>query len=254
MRSFFVLLLCAFAWAFEARVALPILEVNDQTLITPAMDLRRGESGFVVHELDSLHSMIIARAVVVGVQNNRATLALQPYRVFDNASMPLPLNTPQVGDQAIFRAFSNRAFAIAPNQQVYQAVVARYPNIEWFHPDLFAAFLANQGRAAPTMEHFREICDAYAVGVVYLVRKNLGELRDCQTFAVLKQDLLDVEPSEPMKPFFSRLGNMERSWIGFLRRDPKMTDYFQYYDNLIREQARKDRMGIAHIIDNRTAE
>lgn len=249
MRIFFFLLFCAFAGAFENKISLPILEVSEQTITTPAMNLRRGESGFVLHQLDSAHAMILARAVVVAIDDNRARLALQPLELFDNPSMPTPLLTPEVGDQVILRVFYNRAFAIAPNQQVYRAVTAQYPNIEWLHPDLFAAFLANQGRAAPTMEHFREICNAYATGVVYLVRENVGELRDCQTFAILHSDSLPSS-EEQIKPFFSRLGNMERSWLGFLRRDPKITNYYHYYDSLVHDFARANR-DIADVIEHR---
>lgn len=250
MRLFlFFLLFCALAHAFENKISLPILEVSGQTITTPAMNLRRGESGFVLHQLDSTHSMMLARAVVVAIEDSRATLALRPLELFENRSMPLPLLAPKVGDQVVLRAFYNRAFAIAPNQQIYRAITAQYPNIEWLHPDLFAAFLANQGRAAPTMEHFREICNAYATGVVYLVRENIGELRDCQTFALLRQDAISSN-EEQIKPFFSRLGNMERSWIGFLRRDPQVIDYYRYYNEIVHEFARANR-DIADVIEQK---
>lgn len=247
MRILLFLLFCALASAFENKISLPILEAEEQFVFTPAMNLRRGESGFVLHQLDSTHTMMLARAVVVAIEDSRAKLALRPLELFDNPSMPLPLLAPQVGDQVVLRAFYNRAFAIAPNQQIYRAITAQYPNIEWLHPDLFAAFLANQGRAAPTMEHFHEICNAYATDIVYLVRENIGELRDCRTFALLRQDRIP-SGEEQIKPFFSRLGNMERSWLGFLRRDPQMIDYYRYYNALIHEFARANR-DIADVIE-----
>ncbi len=246
---FFCCILGALAHAFENKISLPILEVHEQTITTPAMNLRRGESGFVLHQLDSTHTMMLARAVVVRVEDSRATLALRPLELFENRAMPLPLLAPQVGDQVVLRAFYNRAFIIAPNQQVYRAIAAQYPNIEWLHPDLFAAFLANQGRAAPTMEHFHEICNAYATDIVYLVRENSGELRDCRTFALLRRDTI-ASNEEQIKPFFSRLGNMERSWIGFLRRDPQVIDYYRYYDDLIHEFARANK-DIADVIEQK---
>lgn len=250
VRFFYALLLVGFLNAFDKRISLPILETQNHDIYTNSTDLRIGESGFVIRQFDQQHSMIISRAVVVAIENDRAKLSLLPYQLFENQSMPLPMLVPQKDDYVIFRAFFNRAFLIAPNQQLYLDVTERYSNVEWLHPDLFAAFLMSQGKSAPSLADFKEICSLYATGVVYLIRSNQGELRDCQSFALLKQDTLNTNNSEQMKPFFSRLGNIERSWIGFLLGDAKIGDYYLYYNDVIRGAAESNGLNLFNAIIN----
>ncbi|MGP1449533.1 MAG: plasminogen-binding N-terminal domain-containing protein [Wolinella sp.] len=247
MRPIFALLFfvytAVFASPFGNKIAVPILELDGNGFAyVPAFDLRVGESGEIIRWLDRDHSVIIARAAVVELNNGRAKVAFERFDTLDQRAFPDPQFTPQKNDEVIFRAFYDRAFLIAPSQELYQKVQSAYPEVSWQHPDLFASHLLDKGNHAPNIKDFRDICNAYNAGIVYIVNLNEGQARDCQTFGLLKHDYITgrVAVEERMKPFFSRLGNVEQSWFSFIVGGVAVDDYYRYYDALLKGEIKDE--------------
>ncbi len=222
-----------FAHSLGNRVSVPILEVHDDKVFVPAMDLKIGETGFILHYFNEEHYAIIARAFVVGLRNNQAEMVFKHFDTFEHNSFPHLALKPKIGDKIVLRNFYHRAFAITPNQETYIALTNQYNSVEWLHPDLFVTYLMGKSKSAPRVQDFQKICDIYAVGVIYIVLNHNVEARDCQSFGLLYKDSLQNNSDEQIHPFFSRFGNIKRSWIGFFTGDKKIEDYDIYYKNLM---------------------
>ena len=139
-------------------------------------------------------------------------------------------------------AFNDRAFLIAPTQEIYEKINAAYPDVTWLHPDLFAAYLMDIGHTAPVKGDFRQICLQYATGVVYLVNLNEGQVLDCQTFSVLKKDYITGRApiQERVLPFYSRIGDVNSNWFSYIINDVKTQDYYLYFDALLKGEIKDE--------------
>ncbi|RAX57438.1 hypothetical protein CCZ01_06260 [Helicobacter monodelphidis] len=250
--GFFLAIIWLQAEDFGNRISIPILELGEESefFYTPSMDLKVGESGFVVRQLDNRHSAIIARTAVVGIQDGRAKIAFERFKTLDHASFPRPIIQPSIGDNIVFRSLNHRAILISPNQDLYTKITNRYTGVEWIHPDLFAAYLVKEGKSAPRRNDFRALCDSYGVGIVYIVGVGSGEIRDCQTFGLLKQDSLSEVSTETQQvhPFFSRIGELNNNWFSFGKLE--MDDYYRFYRDLGRGAIKDDERGFFNTIFN----
>lgn len=244
-RLFFIMfLVCAyfslgFSTPFGNRLAVPIIEIDSQNpnlAYVPAFDLKVGESGEIIRWFDKEHSGIVARAAVIEVKDGRAKVAFEAYQGLNQDAFPIPLLTPQKNDEVIFRTFNDRAFLIAPNQEIYDKIQSAYPEVTWLHPDLFAAYLMDIGHLAPVKGDFRNICSQYSAGVVYIVNLNEGQALDCQTFSLIKKDYITgrVAPKDRMRPFYSRIGNANQDWFTYLVSGISVNDYYLYYQALLK--------------------
>lgn len=230
---------------FGNKIAVPIVQMDadsEHYAYVPAFDLRVGESGEIIRWFDRSHSAIVARAAVIEVKEGKAKIAFERFKTLDQKAFPNPELTPRKNDEVIFRTFYDRAFLIAPNQELYQKIKDAYPEMTWQHPDLFASYLLDNGTHAPNTEDFRKICDAYSAGIIYIVNLNEGQARDCQTFGLLKKDYITgrVAVEDRMKPFFSRLGSIEQSWFNFIIGGVAVEDYYLYYDALLKGQIKDE--------------
>ena len=142
----------------------------------------------------------------------------------------------------VFRSFNDRAFLIAPTQDIYEKVRNAYPDVTWLHPDLFAAYLMDIGHTAPVKGDFRKICAQYATGVVYIVNLNEGQALDCQTFSLIKKDYITGRApiEERMLPFFSRIGSTNQEWFSYLINDKRTQDYYIYFDALLKGEIKDE--------------
>lgn len=242
---FCVFNLFVFASPFGNKIIVPIVELDEDSkhyAYVPAFDLKVGESGEIVRWFDREHSGIVAKAAVIEVQNGRAKIAFEPFVGLEQSAFPTPILMPQKNDEVIFRSFNDRAFLIAPTQDIYEKIKAAYPEIKWLHPDLFAAYLMDVGHTAPVKGDFRKICAQYAAGVIYMVNLNEGQALDCQTFSVIKKDYITGRApiEERMLPFFSRIGSNNQEWFSYLFNDIKTQDYYVYFDALVKGEIRDE--------------
>ncbi|MDE5591441.1 MAG: plasminogen-binding N-terminal domain-containing protein [Helicobacter sp.] len=234
-----------FASPFGEKVVVPILEMDEDSkhyAYIPAFNLKVGESGDIIRWFDKEHSGIVAKAAVVEIIGDRAKIAFEPFEGFKQKAFPTPVLMPMKDDEVIFRAFNDRAFLIAPSQDLYDRIQAVYPDITWIHPDLFAAYLMEVGHTAPVKADFRQICLQFATGVVYIVNLNEGQVLDCQTFSLIRRDYITgmVAQEDQVLPFYSRIGNANQNWFSYIVNDEKTKDYYVYFEALLRGEIRDE--------------
>lgn len=235
----------AYSSPFGNKLIVPIVEMDKDSehyAYVPAFDLRVGESGEIIRWFDKDHSGIVAKAAIVEVKDNLAKIAFEPFEGLEQKAFPTPTLLPQKNDEVIFRAFNDRAFLIAPSQDIYEKIKDAYPDVTWMHPDLFAAYLMDVGHTAPVKSDFRKVCTQYATGIVYIVNLNEGQALDCQTFSVVKKDYITGRApiEDRMLPFFSRIGNNNQEWFEYFINDVKTQDYYLYFDSLLKGEIKDE--------------
>ncbi|WDL69627.1 plasminogen-binding N-terminal domain-containing protein [Helicobacter winghamensis] len=245
--SLFLVLFNVFSYAspFGNKLIVPIAELDEDFrhyAYVPAFDLKVGESGEIVRWFTKEHSAIVARAAVVEIKDNRAKIAFEPFEGLEQGAFPAPILYPKKNDEVIFRAFNDRAFLVAPSQEIYEKIKAVYPDVTWLHPDLLAAYLMDVGHTSPVKGDFRRVCTQYATGIVYLVNLNEGQALDCQTFKPVKKDYITGRApiNERMLPFFSRIGSDNQAWFSYLINDVTTQDYYLYFDALLKGEIKDE--------------
>jgi len=242
----------AYAQDFGSMAAYPLVKIDEKRneAYLNTGNLKKGESGLIIRWFDNSHASIVASMVVVESKDNEAKIAFKVFDALEQDAFPVPLLSPKVNDEVIVRGFYNRALLIAPDQNIYQKVISEYKKMSWIHPDLFAAFLIQEGKNAPSKSDFRRFCDFYSVGLVYMVNMNKGQVVDCQTFTVLHEDYITgrVKDEDTVKPFFSRIGNIENAWLDFITDD--VENYYSYYDSLMKSKDSDTEMGLFGTIIN----
>ncbi|MCI5969373.1 plasminogen-binding N-terminal domain-containing protein [Helicobacter sp.] len=229
----------SYASPFGNKLIVPIVELDKDPkhyAYVPAFDLKVGESGEIVRWFTKEHSTIVARAAVVEIKDARAKIAFEPFEGLEQGAFPAPILFPKKGDEVIFRSFNDRAFLVAPSQEIYEKIQAAYPDVTWLHPDLLAAYLMDVGHTSPVKGDFRKVCTQYAAGIVYLVNLNEGQALDCQTFIAIKKDYITgrAPVDERMLPFFSRIGIDNQNWFTYLINNVTTRDYYLYFDALLK--------------------
>ncbi len=201
--------------------------------------LKIGETGSIVRWFDKEHSSIIARGVVESVEKDYAIMQFDLFDSLSQKAMPIPKIPPRSGDEVYLKYFYDRALLIAPNQEIYQKIIQSYKGTTWVHPDLFLAQIMLDGNFAPKKSDFRKFCNQYSVGVVYFINGTKGEVRDCQTFAVVKSDYVTgkIKAKDTIKPFFSRFETVESSFLAVASED--VNDYYDYYDRLLKNEGQE---------------
>ncbi|PKT75260.1 plasminogen-binding N-terminal domain-containing protein [Helicobacter winghamensis] len=245
--SLFLVLFNVFSYAspFGNKLIVPIAELDEDFrhyAYVPAFDLKVGESGEIVRWFTKEHSAIVARAAVVEIKDNRAKIAFEPFEGLEQGAFPAPILYPKKNDEVIFRAFNDRAFLVAPSQEIYEKIKAVYPDVTWLHPDLLATYLMDVGHTSPVKGDFRRVCTQYAAGIVYLVNLNEGQALDCQTFKPVKKDYITGRApiNERMLPFFSRIGSDNQAWFSYLINDVTTQDYYLYFDALLKGEIKDE--------------
>ncbi|MFP4331969.1 MAG: plasminogen-binding N-terminal domain-containing protein [Campylobacterales bacterium] len=218
---------------FGEAFALPVSKKDGQFVYMNAADLKIGETGSIIRWFDTNHSAVVAKAVVVDIDDGEAKLLYRKYDALKNDAFPTAVLEPKRGDEVHMRSFNKRALLVAPDQEMYQKLTKTYDTIDWIHPDIFVSEIIKEGTIRPDRDDFRDFCSAYSVGVVYFVNGTKGEARDCSSFEILKSDYISglVAKDKRMKPLYSRIGNIEAGWLSFLNND--IGDFYTYYRNLL---------------------
>ena len=190
------------------------------------VELPKGISGIVVHRFDDEHATIVARAILTAPDRIR-------FEVFDalaQPNLPAPKILPQKGDLVILGYLYHRGAIIAPNYETYDAIQKRY-DLEWVHPDLFAAELAKAHHPAPTKEDFRTFCNKFALARIFVALKDHTDVVDCYSFDVIERLDLPSEGNETKLPFYTRIEKIPTSIFDFFSDEVK--DYYSYYTKLV---------------------
>ncbi len=209
-----------------------IISINTNTAIVKSFpDVQIGSSGVVVHNFDKNHSSIVAKIIVINKNNTTITVKFVPFKDLEQSVLPVPKILPQVGDEVILNYLYNYALPITPNYQTYKKVINTHQDIQWLHPDLFAAKLFTENNPTPTKQDFQKMCKNYNFSLLYFAIDNTGYFVDCNSFKVIGEEAMPTK-GKAMIPFFTRIKNIKTSWYSFNKST--ISNYDTYYKNLIR--------------------
>jgi hypothetical protein len=218
----------------RASVQKTIISISNdgKSAMIDASGLQRGVSGLVWQQLDETHRMLVARAYISGIKDNKAKIRFTVLEDTAQNALPSLLNRPKAGDNVVFYLLEDRGFIIAPTQTDYQSAVwALPPELKLVHPDLFAAYLTPIRNAKPGENQFRAFCSNIQATNVYFVLSDGIYKTDCFTLAVLETYPFTQSNQTPQKPFYNRIGNIPTGYFGFFKED--MKDYEGYYRSLL---------------------
>lgn len=211
------------------KIVVSIPKQNSEVLKIPALNLKVGESGIIVREIDS-NEFILGNAIVYAINDSVASIKFSEFSMLNQKYMPKPIGVPKENDKIIFRIFYDRGLIIAPNQNAYQQILDENKNIDFVHPDVFASYLANVDENMPSKNDFRGFCDKFDVGLVFMTIKDSLLVLDCQSFGMISNVDFILRDSETKLPFFTRISD---GGLDKLFSMKKMQDYFIYYSKLV---------------------
>jgi len=154
----FTILLTSIFADIKANKESIIINSSQRTATIKDIDVPVGSSGIVIHYFDKEHSTVVARAELI--KKNKIA-----YRLFDTLkqeNLPTPKILPKNGDKVILNYLYDRGLIIAPNYKTYKNIINNYNEIEWLHPDLFAAELSREKNPAPT----KKILKIFAISML----------------------------------------------------------------------------------------
>ncbi len=237
------------SWQEPLKVSIDFVDVPKKIVRFPAYDLQVGEFGFVVTKLSD-YEIVTSEVLVVAVENGVATARFKAFDSMKQRHLPTPRMVAKKGDLIYFRQFNNQAFLIAPNDEIYEQIKAENPDTNFISPDLLVIHLNGFDPKAASL---KKACNAYSVGVLYIVTTNTLNILDCQSFEFLEKRPFDTSRvGKTAVPFFSRVEGVDVGTLGKLFSGSQAKHYFVYYDMLLKKEKRKEtRMGYKEIkIDN----
>ncbi len=239
MKIFIALVFCflhAMAANLQDSLESKVLsfDKNTQTLSFHASNLLVGESGWVVANFSDYSGIVAQVEVIACCKDNLATAKIKGFGTLEQRYLPKPTNLPKEGDKLVFRKLNHRAFLITPNLEFYEQIKSKYQDVTFLSPDLLLGYLFSYGDFDPTKVFFRDACNAYGAGLLYIVNENALEILDCQSFKILDSKKMDTSKVDTIHtPFYSRIKEVKTGTLfGFLQSQ-KARYYFAYYTNLL---------------------
>jgi len=224
---FFIVAISLFA-SIKANQKSQILSINKNRAIIEDIDAPIGSSGIVIHHFDKNHATIVAAAKLI----SKNEIEFKIFSALKQEALPTPNIKPKVGDEVILNYLYDRGLIISPNFSTYKEIKNLHKDIEWIHPDLFAAELSKNKNPTPTKKDFKKFCEDYSVGILYFAIKNRGYFVDCYSFNKLSSEKIINNDKDIQTPFYSRVKEIETNWFNFYGND-KITNYNKYYKNLL---------------------
>ena len=203
MRFFGLFLLSAAAlWAgfFPPSVTTSIASVGDGTFRLQRALPHKGMSGAVIHDFNGMPALI---GYAMQTDGNRAE-PLDATIVTDER-LPGIKTAPKAGDKVLGGYLYDNVMALVPDARTYANVTESYPSKTWFHPDLLAAFLSQEGEAVPTPELLQRFALHYQIGLFYIVKRHETVLYDPISRHVIARQAKESHAKAPKFPFFMRL-------------------------------------------------
>ena len=217
------LLINVYANEFEIK------SINADSAVIECDNLSIGQSGVVIRNLGDFNS-IIKNATLAKIEDSKCIVNFSEFNGLVQNALPSLKENPKVGDKIIFNSFYNKGLVIAPNAKTYSKVIKKYSDKSWIHPDIFATYLESKKNPSPTKENFIKFCNAYSIGLIYLITDR-EYIVDCNSFKVIDTKDIEIETKDEVKPFYSRLGELEASFFSF---NNEIKDYKEYYKNLLK--------------------
>jgi hypothetical protein len=229
----FSLFLLLPALLLAAPVSSRLTSVTNNEATATVEHAQPGLSGVVVRHFDDAHRSIIAGARVTAYDavTQTAILELSPYDGLEQNALPEGMWAPRAGDTLVLAPDYSRGLLIAGSMEQYRQISKALANIQWVHPDRFAAHLNIEGHPSPTAEDFETFCRDNSIGLLYVHLDDTLLTMDCRSMTLLQQTDAPVAGETAMHPFYSRVERIREAWWG--EGSSEMDTYAPYYLELV---------------------
>lgn len=244
MKQLFLILVIAFD-LFGAVLKSQIISINEEgsEAIVQNEGIEEGVSGFIIHEIDKDHSVILKNAVVTSYdkKTGNAKIALSDFNALSNNSLPNGKWKVKVGDSVLLAFGYAKGVLIAPNEEIYYRIT-KNSKLQWVHPDLFATILSYNSHPTPLRGDFDELSVKSSVGLVFIYIEGRVFTLDAKSFKILTITDAKLEQKEVNLPFYTRVPEIDSSWWKFFDEgNRKLKEYEPHYYSLLAKANPQDK-------------
>ena len=252
MKQLFLLFVIALE-LFGAAVKSPVVGIDEDAaeVTIKVENVEVGVSGFIVHEIDKDHTIILKNAVVKSYDKNSkiAKVAVSEFSALSNSALPNGKWKVKIGDTAVLAFGYTRGILIAPNEDIYYRIT-KNSKLQWVHPDLFATTLSYNSHPTPLRSDFDEISTKSSIGLVFIYLDGRVFTLDAKSFKILTITEAKLEQKELKLPFYTRVPEIDSSWWNwFDEGNDELEEYEPHYYSLLVEANPHDK-ALYEIIKN----
>lgn len=206
---------------------------NNKTTINIG-NLIIGQSGIVVHIYDNDKRLVVSNAKVISSNENSSIVEFFKFDDLKQDAVPTSKREVSKNDVLVLNYMYNSSLLIAPNLNSFQAVRDNFKLNNFIHSDIFAAKLKVEHNPYPKKEDIQNFAIEQNLGTIFMVIENKVFILDTKTFAILDSYLINYENKESIKPFYTRIEDIEEtifswSYFDFLsgKKDVSYNDYYK---------------------------
>jgi len=201
-------------------------------------DLQIGQSAIIQHFYSKDKSAIVANAYVVNSNPSSSTLKIVPFLDLKQNALPTSNRKVTKGDTAILNYLYDSSLIIAPSQDAFLAVKAKYKDNNFLHSDIFAAKLKIEHEPLPSKETIQKFAISQNIGTIFFVIKSNIYIVDTKTFALLESDTISYNFIQNEKmPFYTRVEEIEANPFDSILDFKK---WLSYIDSFIGDDLRSE--------------
>jgi hypothetical protein len=209
---------------------------NNKTTINIG-NLIVGQSGIVVHIYDNDKRLVVSNAKVISSNENSSIVEFFKFDDLKQDAVPTSKREVSKNDVLVLNYMYNSSLLIAPNLNSFQAVRDNFKLNNFIHSDIFAAKLKVEHNPYPKKEDIQNFAIEQNLGTIFMVIENKVFILDTKTFTILDSYLINYENKESIKPFYTRIEDIEEtifSWSYFdFFSGKKSVTYDDYYKKIL---------------------
>ncbi len=214
------------------EVSSRVVSVDGETVAMEAREgLKPGMSAFVIREFAQGHQVILSTCIIGEATDQ---LTCKPFDYLEHDSLSLVKGKVQAGDLVRIGLLEKSMAIIAPDQKRFLDVKNKRPDAFWIHPDILAVTLKEAGNPVPKKKDFQAFCKEHVIGTLVFALEDAVYDVDCVSFKVVAKEPSPYTPEETVKPFYNRVGEIERGIFDFGAES--IGEFTPYYQSLIGEK------------------
>lgn len=228
------LLFTSIVFGFDSNIVQAVVSgvANDSCKIYVG-NLTSGQSGIIVHNYDTEHKTILAKAVVVSSSQNSSTIKIIYEDVLPQSALPSIKRKVQNGDILILNHLYSNMVIIAPNFKSYTTATKLFKNSHIINPDVLGAHLKITNTPVPTKKEFQNFLNTQNIGLIVFIVNNKAHIVDANSFKIIDTIEVNYDDKTTFSPFYTNIEEIQRSLYNF--GDASVKQYHEYYSQLLKE-------------------
>ena len=215
-------------------IGVKIENINENKSSINVGNLIIGQTGIVVHIYDNDKRLIVSNAKVISSNNTSSVVEFFSFDDLKQDALPTTKRVVTKDDILVLNYMYNSSMLIAPTQDTFQTVRENFKLNNFLHSDIFAAKLKVENNPYPTKEDIQKFAIEQNLGTIFFVLDNKVFVVDTKTFTILESYAVAYENKDLMKPFYTRVEEIEESIFDFsFFSDKKSLTYDEYYKRIL---------------------